>query len=329
MKIFPKKLNKGDGVRVISPARSLAMPWITEELKKFAIQHFDTLWLSLSFSRHIDEIDDFHSSSIQSRIDDLHEAFRDDSISLIITTIWGFNSNQLLEYIDYEVIQNHPKILCGYSDITALANALYAKTGLVTYSGPHFTSFGNQSNFDYTLDYFKKCLFSDEAFEIYPSPSWSDDSWMKEQKSRNFLDNEGFWILNEGIAEGTTIGGNQCTLNLLQWTQYMPDIRGSILFLEDDLEAHVATIDRDLQSLIHQPGFEEVRGIVFWRFQQATKMTQELLRQIIQSKKQLQQIPIIGNVDFGHTTPMLTFPIGWYAKIAASGNIARIEIIQH
>jgi muramoyltetrapeptide carboxypeptidase len=97
-----------------------------------------------------------------------------------------------------------------------LANALYAKTGLVTYSGPHFTSFGNQGNFDYTLDYFKKCLFADEAFEIYPSPSWSDDSWMKEQGNRNLVDNEGFWILNEGIAEGAIIGGNQCTLNLLQ-----------------------------------------------------------------------------------------------------------------
>lgn len=90
----------------------------------------------------------------------------------------------------------------------------------------------------------------------------------------------------------------------------MPDIRDSILFLEDDNEAHKGTIDRDLQSLIHQPGFEKVRGIVFGRFQTASNITRGLLTQMIQSRRELNKIPIIGNVDFGHTTPMITFPIG-------------------
>ncbi len=90
----------------------------------------------------------------------------------------------------------------------------------------------------------------------------------------------------------------------------MPDIRDSILFLEDDNEAHAGTIDRDLQSLIHQPGFDRVRAIVFGRFQTASNMTQGLITQIVRSKKELSDIPVIANVDFGHTTPMITFPIG-------------------
>lgn len=329
MIMIPPKLKSGDGVRVISPARSLAMPWINEELKEKAIQRFNELSLNLSFAEHVNEINDFSSSSIQSRVCDLHEAFSDKSIQLVITVIGGFNSNQLLRYLDYELIKANPKILCGYSDITALANAVYAKTGLVTYSGPHFFSFGDKLGFDFTLEYFKKCLFEEKPFEIKPSPKWSDDKWANDQINRNFTKNDGFWIINEGEAEGKIIGGNQCTLNLLHGTEYMPDIQESILFIEDDYEAHVATIDRDLQSTIHQPGFEKVRAVVFGRFQPATKMTREFLTKIVKSKKELNPLPVIGNVDFGHTTPIITFPIGGTAKLLVHNNEVILEIIKH
>lgn len=327
--MIPPKLQRGDGVRVIAPARSLAMPWISEELKQIAIQRFKDLGLKLSFSPHLQEIDEFNSSSIQHRVSDIHEAFADTSIKLVITVIGGFNSNQLLRYLDYGLIKKNPKILCGYSDITALSNAIYAKTGLVTYSGPHFFSFGDKRGFEYTLEYFQKCLFSDEPFEIIPSPKWSDDKWANDQDHRTFMKNEGLWVIHEGEASGKIIGGNQCTLNLLQGTEYLPDIKESILFLEDDHEAHVATIDRDLQSLIHQPGFEKVKGLIFGRFQKDTNMTQELFTKIIKTKKELDKIPIIANADFGHTTPMITFPIGGTTRISTKHGRATWEILKH
>ena len=329
MKIIPNKLKSGDWVRVIAPARSLAMPWITQELKTIAIKNFKDMGLLLSFSDHVNEIDSFSSSSIQSRITDIHDAFRDPSIQLIIAVIGGFNSNQLLDSLDYNLIRTNPKILCGYSDITALANAIYAKTWLITYSWPFFTSFGNQKNLEYTIEYFKKCLFDEVSFDLWTSDTWSDDKWMLNQENRNFIQNEGHWIINPWNAEGTIIGGNQCTLNLLQGTQYMPDIGGSILFLEDDYEAHIGTIDRDLQSLIHQPWFEKVQAIVFGRFQTASNMTRDILTQIVQSKKELKNIPIIANVDFWHTTPMITFPIGWTARIISNNHELKITIVDH
>lgn len=328
-KIFPKKLKTGDGVRVITPARSLAMPWMSNELKELAKVRFKELGLNLSFSKHVNEIDEFDSSSIQSRIEDLHEAFTDPSIKLVITVIGGHNSNQLLQYIDYDLIKQNPKILCGYSDITALTNAIYAKTGLVTYSGTHFFSFGDKKGFDYSLEYFKKCLMSDEPFELKPSPTWSNDRWANDQENRNFVENDGYWVINEGNAQGIIIGGNQCTLNLLQGTEFMPDINGSILFLEDDDEAHKATIDRDLQSIIHQPGFENVRGIVFGRLQPGTGMTKDLLTKIIKTKKELNNIPVISNVDFGHTSPIITFPIGGEVELVVSTDNSRIKIVKH
>ena len=89
----------------------------------------------VTFSKYADEIDRFASSSISSRIQDLHEAFRDSNVKAILTTLGGYNSNGLLKHLDYDLIRENPKFFCGYSDITALNNAIYAKTGLVTYSG--------------------------------------------------------------------------------------------------------------------------------------------------------------------------------------------------
>ncbi len=328
--MIAKKLQKGDGVRVVAPARSLAMPWISQEQKALAESRFREMGLVLTFGKHVNEIDEFMSSSIESRVEDLHEAFADPSIKLVITVIGGFNSNQLLPYLDYELIRKNPKLFCGYSDITVLSNALYAKTGLTTYSGPHFVSFGdsNPKSFDYILDYFKKCFFSDAEYTIETSREWSNDGWASDQNKRIFQNNEGYWIINEGKAEGVSIGGNQCSLNLLHGTEYMPSLKNSILFLEDDEEAHVATIDRDLQSIIHQTDFKEVRGIVFGRCREQSGMSRDLLTKIVKSKKELSALPVIGNVDFGHTSPLITFPIGGTVKLKTKGG-AKLEIILH
>lgn len=327
--MFPPKLKAGDGVRIIAPAKSLASPWITEELKEMAIKRFGELGLNLSFSNNVNEFDDFESSSIESRVSDVHQAFYDKSIKFIQTVVGGFNSNQLLRYLDYDLIKKNPKIICGESDITALTNAIYAKTGLVTYCGPSFFSFGEKKGFDYSLDYFKKCLFSDQVLKIKPSAKWSDDLWESDQDNRHFVDNEGFWAINQGEVTGTIIGGNQSTFNLLQGTEYIPDLNNGILFLEDDDETHPAAIDRDLQSIIHQPNFKQVKALVIGRFQKDTQMNKNLLIKIIKTKKELDKIPVLANVDFGHTSPQITYPIGGTANIQIKGNKVKLEIIKH
>lgn len=101
------------------------------------------------------------SSSIKSRVEDLHDAYKDKSIKAIFTVIGGFNSNQLLKYLDYDLIKGNPKILCGYSDITALTNAITAKTGIVSYSGLHFSTWAMKKEFEYNLEYFRKCLMNE------------------------------------------------------------------------------------------------------------------------------------------------------------------------
>ena len=109
----------------------------------------------------------------------------------------------------------------------------------------------------------------------------------------------------------------------------MPDLKNSIVFIEDDSESKPQNFDRDLQSLIMQEGFEKVQGLVIGRFQKASKMTREKLIRIIKTKKELKDIPVIADADFGHTTPMITFPIGGKVEIRADGINPSIKIIKH
>ena len=150
-KIIPKKLQKGDEIRIIAPARSLSI--LSDDVKNNAIKNLEKLGFVVTFSKNCEELDLLDSSSIQSRVSDIHEAFLDTNVKAVLTVIGGFNSNQLLEYIDYDIIINNPKILCGFSDITALANAITVKTGLITYSGLHFVSFGRSAEMEYKITY--------------------------------------------------------------------------------------------------------------------------------------------------------------------------------
>lgn len=328
--VIPSKLKIGDEIRIIAPSRSLSL--LKEETLNLAKENLEKKGYKVTFSKKCKECDMFMSSSVKSRVEDIHQAFKDKKVKAILTVIGGFNSNELLPYLDYKLIKNNPKILCGYSDITALSNAITAKTGLVTYSGLHFSTWAMKKGFEYNLDYFNKCLVEDKKYMVETSETWSDDAWYKDQDNRKFEKNEGYVIINKGEAEGTILGGNLCTFNLLQGTEFMPSISNSILFLEDDDMAGSffgVEFNRNLQSLIHQPNFKKVKGIVIGRFQKKAEMNIEKLKYIIQSKKELKFIPIIANADFGHSNPFITFPIGGTVKISALKGNAKIEILKH
>lgn len=324
--VFADKLKAGDEIRVIALSRSMSI--ITKELREHAKRRFDELGLTLTFGKHVEETDDFASSSVASRIEDLHDAFLDTNVKGILSVNGGFNSNQLLREIDWSLIQDNPKIFCGFSDITTLNNSILAKTGLVTYSGLHYSTFGMEEYFEYSYDYFKKCLFEMSDISIEPSGVWTDDAWYADQHNRKPLVNQGWLTINSGKAEGRIVGGNLCTLNLLQGTEFMPELKDSILFIEDDEETNPVTFDRDLVSLIQQPGFAGVKGLVIGRFQLASKVSDSMLIQIIASKNELKDMPIIANVDFGHTNPIVTYPIGGYVEVSV-GTEPSIKITRH
>lgn len=327
-RIFAEKLTKGDEIRVIAPARSMGI--ISESVRALALKRLEKMGLKVSFSKHCEERDVFDSSSVKSRLEDIHEAFTDPKIKAILTTIGGCNSIHLLRNLDYELIKKNPKILCGYSDITTLQNAIFAKTGLVTYSGPHFSTFGCFHGIDYVIDHFQKCLFKEKnEISLDSSISWSDDEWYLDQEKRKFMPNNGYVMIQPGKISGTIIGGNIGSLNILQGTEYMPSLKNAVLFLEDNYPMTADVLDRHIHSLSLQQDFPNVKGIVFGRFQVESKITPDLLKIIIDSKEEFKKIPVIAEADFGHTLPLFTFPIGGEIELNSRQSNVTLRLIEN
>jgi muramoyltetrapeptide carboxypeptidase len=325
--VIPPKLKKGDLIRVIAPSLSLSL--ITQQSREIAQEHFDQLGLKLSFGNHAEEKDDFSSSNIISRIADLHDALQDDSVAAILSAIGGSNCNQLLQYINWDLFRQHPKILCGYSDTTVLQNAILAKSEIVTYSGPDYAVFGQKLYLELALSYFEKCLMSEAPYFLIPSAEWSEDLWYLDQENRNLQVNDGYYVIHEGVAEGRIVGGNLKTFNLLQGTEFFPQLSGAVVFIEENEESDASTFDRDLQSLLHQSQFSGVKGLVIGRFQKKSGITLDFLKKIINTKAELENLPIVANVDFGHTDPKITFPIGGKVVLQVSKHGTVIEIVTH
>jgi muramoyltetrapeptide carboxypeptidase len=318
MSILPK-LQVGDEVRIVAPSNSLKL--ISGENIQLATQKLERLGLKVSFAKNVNECDEFMSSSVASRVEDLHEAFADKNVKMIMPVIGGYNCNQLLKHLDYDLIKKNPKFLGGFSDTTALHNAIFAKTGLTTFQSPAFSTFAKLRNNEYVMEYFQKCFFESggSEYEILPSEKWDDDTWFLDQQNYELFENEGFWFLQgnfENEIKGQIIGGNLGTLRLLQGTEFFPKIEGdAILFLEECAPSKAVDFERELQSVLHLPFFSQVKGLVLGRFQRESKVSREVLSKIISSKKELQNIPVIANLDFGHTYPAFSFPIGGRCRI--------------
>jgi muramoyltetrapeptide carboxypeptidase len=317
----PRKLRRGDTIRVIAPALSRA--FVTEHDHSGLIEkRFAALGLRLTYGDHVDERDDFDSSSSASRVADMHAAFADPEVAGILTVIGGFNSNELLPHLDWDLIAANPKIFCGFSDITAVQNAILARTGMVTYSGPHWSSFGMRDHFEQTEQWFAQALLGDGPVEVRPAQRWTDDLWFADQDNRTVRDNDGWWPLRPGQAAGRIVGGNLCTLNLLQGTEYMPSLAGAVLMVEDDYLCDAREFARNLTSLLQLPDASGVQGLVIGRFQEASRVTRSLLEQIVARQDRLAGLPVLANADFGHTDPRITFPIGGRAVLAVGADSA-------
>ena len=310
--MIPPKLKKGDEIRIIAPSGSLTR--VRTDVLERSLAYLDENGFRVTYSTNCREMDSFSSSSVESRAADLHEAFADPDVKAVMACIGGFNVNQILPYIDYDLIRANPKILCGYSDITALLNAVYARTGLVTYHAPHLAALGFLREREYTHKYLTACLMNEDPISVTPSETAGS-----------------YTVLQEGTCEGEIVGGNLCTLNLLQGTPYMPDLRDKILFIEDDNimgDYFPYEFDRNLQSLLQVSGAESVRGIVFGRFDESCRLTEDTIRAIVKGKVPA-GIPVVFGTDFGHVFPMISFPVGGRVKLSAKGEGIDLRITDH
>lgn len=281
------------------------------------------LGFSTSFAAGARETGFLHTAPARTRVRDLHQAFADDAVDGILSVVGGSRCVDLLPYLDWDLLANHPKPLCGYSDVTTLLNAVYARVGLVTFSGPHMSSFAMDD--DYQASTFSAVLGGRRA-DLRPAPTWSDEPWYLSDAPRTIRPNPGWLPLRSGYARGTLLGGNLSCFVLLLASDYAPSLAGSVLLLEDTEVMSVWQIRRALVTLAQHPGFGGVRGIVLGRFQRGSGLTREVLVDLADSlPDELRRIPVLAEVDAGHTQPIATFPVGGIVELVV-GDECRLTI---
>lgn len=272
--------------------------------------------------------DYYRSGSIVERANELNELIRNPEVKCIMSAIGGMNSNALLPYIDYDALLQNPKIVIGYSDVTALLLGIYAQTGLTTYYGPALVaSFGEMQPFvDDTYAYFSKMLIEETDFPYtLPKPTqWTEEfiPWEEQTGPKKGQSNE--WVtINSGTAKGRLMGGNLNTMLGIWGSPYMPVIKeGDILFLEDSLK-DAATVERSFNHLKLNGIFHKIGGLILGKYelfndQGSGRMPHDILNEVIGQV----DFPILSEVDCGHTHPMWTLPIGCQATLdATSQNI--------
>lgn len=306
---------------MVSLSTSLSV--VSKQTRGIAQKHLESLGFKVTYGARVMKRGIFHSASIEDRLSDFNEALQDPEVTMILAARGGFCVNQLLPYIDFKLVRKSRKIICGHSDLTALVNAVFACAGLVAYLGPNFSTLGKKQGADYTLEYFARALQQPESFFVQPSKRWCEKLIL--------FPNPGPFTIQSGKAQGTIVGGNLCTFNLLQGTPFMPKLEGAIFWLEDDdLTGKwcAQEFDRNLESVLQQPGAKQIRGLVIGRFQRSSKMNRQKITDIVRTKAALKNIPVIAGADFGHTAPQCTLPIGALARVKAGPKRISLEIVQ-
>ncbi len=325
--VKPSKLWFGDTVGIVSPASPIAA-FCPRRLKR-GIECLEDMGFQVILGDHASKRTGHTAGTIDDRLSDLHAMYRNPDVKAIIPTIGGYNSNQLLEVLDYKLIAENPKILLGYSDITALQLGIFSQTGMVTYMGPailpQFGEFGGL--FDYTRNSMEDILMMGANAQrvLQPSVSWTEErlQWdLEDNRARVLQESTGWKILKRGKACGRIIAGNVSTLLLLAGTAYWPDTTGAILCVEDDETTNIATVDRYLTQLRQMGVYEKLAALIVGRFPSDTGFSDEdPLDSMLSSATQGYSFPVVYDVDFGHTDPMMIMANGVWASLDAVSHL--------
>ena len=288
-------LNKGDTIGIVSPSAP-----ITDELKEQfnnGLKVLENMGFNILLSKNVFSNSLGYSASINEKIEDLHEMFKNKDVKAIICSQGGQNSNTILPYLDYELIKNNPKIIFGISDATALLNAIYVKTKIITYhQNDLIWGMGIEANKDEMED-FKLRLIDGRKGEI----KHFTDSWK---------------CLRKGTCEGTLVGGNLSTLVKLLNTDFCPDFKDCILFLEEFAEeSSLDEVDSKINILKQQGVFNQIKGLWIGYYEKDTEKVK--YEDVVMNNIKEYKFPILKCNDFGHNCSNIVIPIGVRARLIA------------
>ena len=330
--IKPQKLQPGDTLAAISLSWGGAHKYPHRYLA--GRQQLETTFgVRVVESRYALRDPEWLARNLQARAEDLLEAFANPAIHGIISTIGGDDSIRLLPYIDTTVITRNPKVFLGYSDTTITHFACY-KAGLVSFYGPAILAgfAENGGVFPYTASSVHRTLFSSEPIgTIHPNTDgWTTEvlDWSNpelQQQRRTLRPSSSWrWLQGQGTVSGSLLGGCLEVLDWLRGTPYWPEQaawKDALLFLETSEEAPSPDyVGRVLRTFAAVGILDQLGAVLFGRPGGTQEPEQhlaydEILRQVITEEYGLGNLPIITNMDFGHTDPMMVLPYGVQAQL--------------
>lgn len=324
------RIKKGDIIGIYSPSS----PGTYTSLERFhrAKAFLENKGFRILEGNLTGKHDFYRSGNIKDRANELNELINNPDVSCIMSTIGGMNSNSILPYIDYETLLKNPKIIIGYSDVSAILLAILAKTGINTFYGPSLIpSFGEfEPSVNNTYEYFENILIKKQEFphNIIMPKYWTDEYINWEKKDRDKVQIENHWIcVNKGKVQGRLIGGNLDTIYGIFGSEFMPEIRkGDILFIEDTMK-DASRIEKSFSMLKLSGVFDKISGIILGKHElfndnNTNKKPYEILLEVLDGIK----VPFMANFDCCHTHPMITMPIGINVELDATNK--SISIIE-
>ncbi|QTL40384.1 LD-carboxypeptidase [Xenorhabdus budapestensis] len=270
------------------------------------------------------------AGTIEERASSINRAISDKSAEIIMAVFGGYNSNDLLQYIDFSLMKKLNKKLFGYSDITCLLNAYYAVTGGCAYHGPGFGTFCDPNISDDTVASFTKVLnINDEKYEVKQPETTASDLWFMKPGygPREWVTHPQWTVVNEGEAKGILVGGNIESLLNLIGTKYCPEFKDKILLIESSFNTDPNRFRMWLSHLNLCNVFDKINGLLIGNFTACTRknLSDSLLKNML-SDYVPKHVPILINFSSSHTDPILTVPIGGEIYVRLQKNIGKIFI---
>ncbi len=329
----PPRLRKGDTVGIVSPSwgGGAEYPHRVER----GVEYLESSGFRVRMAPHAMNSVGYVSDTAENRASDIHAMFGDPEVRAIVATIGGDHSCHLLPLLDFDLIREYPKIFMGYSDVTVLNVAIWQMTGLVTFNGPALmVELAEYPGvFDYTERHMLKALCSAEPVgRVGPSAWWTEEllDWGEKEdltRARAGEASSGWTWLKGGKAEGVLVGGCLESMQHLRGTPYWPDLDGAILFLETSEEKpEPERVDGILMDYENMGVLECIRGLLFGRPMFYEPEEREQLYEVILERTEGYGFPVVAEMDFGHTSPMFTLPVGCRAAVDADRE--RFEIVE-
>jgi muramoyltetrapeptide carboxypeptidase len=323
--LYPKALEPGDTIAIVAPAGPL-----DRERVALATERLEAMGFEVRSSGTLFRANDYLAGSDKQRAEELMDAFADPEIAAVFPGTGGYGATRILDRLDYNVIRQHPKIMVGFSDITALHIAIHQRTGLITFHSPtpqyglgspeHLAPFARRFFFRALLarEYVAGPLTGsqDTGYAIAIEPADGDIPSPR--------------VLADGTGEGRLIGGNLSLVHALMGTPYEIETRGRILFLEDVGEAPYR-VDRMLQTLKSAGKLDELAGAVLGAF--TRRKNEEIngeeitIDQVLDDFFGKADYPVLAGFPVGHQRNNATIPVGAMARIDTTDN--RLVILEN